>query len=1544
MKRIALLVIGLLAIALAALAQSEAEPGGESPSDSGFLVRQLENSLSGPGRTVRFENTRGVISSSARVGRITVADDAGVWLELNDVALDWSRLQLLRARLQVNSLSAASGTWFRLPQPQRQPGVVLPEAEARPFSLPQLPVSVEVRNVQVDRFTFGEPVFGQAADLALSGAVTLASGVLDSRLDVRRLDGPGGTLGLTAAFSNATRALNLDVALSEPAGGIAATLLRIEGRPALDLTLAGSGPLDNLDLTLALDADKTRLVDGTLGLRGTEAGLGFTVAVDGDISPLVPPDFRSFFGPGTIDVSGLRLADGGLRIDTARVKGPVLTLDGRLEAAPGFQLTRLDLTGQLGDPAAPPITLPVAGGATRLNGATLRVNFGESTLWDGLLVLDRFETGGIRMEDVTVSMGGRARDLADPEKRDVSLVLEGLATGVGSQDPRIAAALGNRLDFFADVGLPAEGPVNIRQAQLGGNGVSLFASGLVRDLAFDGRAAARLADLAVLRGLTGRDLSGALRLNLVGSASPLTRGFDMTFDGEGEALRLGQPRVDGLLAGTTRLSGRAVRDETGFRTEDLTITNPQMSLTSNGIYSTARTDIGFEARINDLAVVDPAASGALTARGSAAGAGRTIDLSLAADMPEGSLGGREVSGLALGFDGRIDGSDIAGSLNGGGSLGDQPLTMAGDIALAGSERKVSGLRIGLGPSQLAGDLVQSGSAPVIGQLTLTAPDLAPVAALALTEASGAVDADIRLSGEGTRQDAAIQARARNVAVAGTRIDDFTADLRVTDARGVPMAEGTVNGTGLAVAGLDIASLALTATQDTPERMDVVLDGRMTNGTLLDASGSLARPDASGLTATLATLNLRQEAGSATLTAPVTLEVAQTGTVTLSPLTLDFGDGMLTAVGSAGDTLDLALDVQTLPLALANGLRPELGLGGQVSGTARVTGPRASPDITFDLAGTGVTAAAARAAGLPPLEARATGRTEAGRRLALDASVSGSGLDGRLTGTAPLGDGALDLAVDLRSFPLQLVDRAAGQRGLSGTVSGTMQITGPLAAPRVAFDLAGTGLGDQMTRSSGIPAIDLTAAGAVAGNALTLDRAQARGAGGLSLDARGTVPFAGTGLDLRFEGSLPLSLADPFLADRAAQATGNLRLSGSASGSLQAPRLSGGASLAGGSFTDPGTNLRLQGVTAEATFEGDTVRLQSARADVVGGGAVTASGRIGLAPAAGFPTDFDVQMRGVRYTDGAFVTTVVTGDLNLAGTLRGTSTLSGVIDLGPTEISISSSLGGASTAIVDQVDHIRPPARVLETLSRARVDERDTASASQSRMLLDLRVRAPNQIFVRGRGLDAELGGELTIRGSTSDVQPVGQFDLRRGQIVLAAQRIEFTEGSLVLLGDLDPRINFQARTQSGDVVAIVTVTGRASSPDITFSSEPPLPQDEVLSRLLFNRATQNLTPFQAAQLASTAAELSGQGGPGILSQLRSSVGLDDLDVITTDTGGTAVQAGKYLDDNIYLDVQTGSDGITRAEIVLDLTDSVTARGSVSSEGDSTLGLFYERDY
>src|SRR5690606_25261059 len=310
----------------------------------------------------------------------------------------------------------------------------------------------------------------------------------------------------------------------------------------------------------------------------------------------------------------------------------------------------------------------------------------------------------------------------------------------------------------------------------------------------------------------------------------------------------------------------------------------------------------------------------------------------------------------------------------------------------------------------------------------------------------------------------------------------------------------------------------------------------------------------------------------------------------------------------------------------------------------------------------------------------------------------------------------------------------------------------------------------------------------------------------------------------------------------------------------------------------------------------------------------------------------------------FVATL-SGGLNLTGNLTGAPLLAGNVRIEEANITVPESLGGGAQLI--DVEHRRTPADVQRTLDRAKVNERTGIAGANAgpQLQLDVRVDAPNQIFIRGRGLDAEVGGSVRLTGPITAIQPVGAFTLIRGRLAILGQRVIFETGTVTLVGDLDPQLNFVARTEGDGITVFVTLSGRASAPDIAFSSNPTLPQDEVLSRLIFNRSMGELSPIQLAQLAAAAAELvGGGGGGGLVESLRGAAGLADLDVVTDDQGNVGVQAGTYLQDNVYLGVTAGANGQSKVTINLDVTEDLTVKGAAGQDGNTSLGVFFERDY
>jgi translocation and assembly module TamB len=260
-------------------------------------------------------------------------------------------------------------------------------------------------------------------------------------------------------------------------------------------------------------------------------------------------------------------------------------------------------------------------------------------------------------------------------------------------------------------------------------------------------------------------------------------------------------------------------------------------------------------------------------------------------------------------------------------------------------------------------------------------------------------------------------------------------------------------------------------------------------------------------------------------------------------------------------------------------------------------------------------------------------------------------------------------------------------------------------------------------------------------------------------------------------------------------------------------------------------------------------------------------------------------------------------------------------------------------------HVRPTPTAAARLALARQRQSAVSSGRPFSADLDLAITAQNRIFVRGRGINAELGGDLRLQGTSRDPIAIGAFELRRGRLDLIGRRIEFVRGRLDFTGDLTPSLDFLAETQAGDVTARIAVTGPAARPEFAFSSSPDLPQDEILSRILFQRPSGGLSAGQALQLAQTVAQLSGGTGSDAFESLRRSLGVDSLDINVGASGGPAVGVSRYISDNVRVGVRAGArpeeSGVT---VDVDLTRRLKAQGEVNSEGGSSVGLGFELEY
>ncbi|WP_163846501.1 translocation/assembly module TamB domain-containing protein [Pseudooceanicola aestuarii] len=1209
------------------------------------------------------------------------------------------------------------------------------------------------------------------------------------------------------------------------------------------------------------------------------------------------------------------LAGGGMDVDLAITR---TDRDGRfaIDAAfdPEAEALALDITltesegglaAKLMDlPGLPSVDLTIAGtGPLDDYRAELDLTTDGTPRLGGFVALQGQEDGGRRF---TADLGGDITALAAPDYRDflgtdIGLVVEGLRSADGALDITQLDLTSAALNLGGQIAVDAEGAPE--RFDLAGELVSPQGESRVTLPFGEGISLAR-ADLSlqydrsVSEAITGRivaeapDASGLsadqLALNLDGTLTPTDSDLNLRFDAAG--LSTG----DAALA---QALGRAIEgaahvtwgEDAPLRIADLSLTGESFSLKGDAILDQgeeqAALNITGRAELPRLA--NFAALSGTDLRGAA-----SLSIDIDAQLPSGVARVQaqgDVQDLALGVD-QLD-----------------PLLAP--------------------PAQLKLDVTRGTDGIELTVLRIGNEEIELTASGAIGDSDGAIDYALRLENAGIFTGAESGPLTLDGAV--RRIDR---GLRVT-ARGAgdELATG-VDAADKLLSGRSSLAFSLFAGDDRLLLEEALIT---TDELRLEASGDLSAPQRQvEFSARLANSALFTggEAGALEVDGTLTQQegrnrVSLTGGGTdlgigtpmvdnllegRTDLLVELvqGEGLLRldrarvendalTLSASGNLVDGARDV-TLTGTLNNSARPFGGRAGplNLSATARQDGADyvLSLDADGQAIGIGTPAVDDLLPGTSTLELRARytgdGALEVSRAefdgVALSASASGV-----------VADGGADLDLSAR-----LDDVARLTPGLSGPV--TISGSANAGAEATALNLSLTGPGGSQAR------------------------------------ATGQVGLPGGRVALEIEGTAPLALANAFIAPQSLGGMARFDLTMQGAPGLEA--LSGRISTTDARVVIPSASVVVERIAGDIALSGGQARL-NITADY-GGGAVRVTGPVGLSTP--YSAGLDIAVQNVLVERDGLVSTRLDGALRVAGPVTGGGRISGRIGLRDTELRIPAGGFGGQETIPD-IRHLGEPADSRTTRRRAGLTDADTTSAEGSGsgsagLGLDVLVAADDPIFLRGRGLDAELRGQLRLQGTTSEIRPVGQFELVRGRLDILTKRLDLAEGRLVMAGAFEPVIRLVAASTSGEYVIQIILDGPAGEPEVTFASTPELPEDEILSQLFFGRDLNSLSPLQAARLAVAVAELTGRGNGGVVGKLRENAGLDDLDIAQTEDGETALRAGKYINDNVYTQTEVTSSGETSLSINLDISDNVRAKGSVSSDGDTGLGLFFEKDY
>jgi translocation and assembly module TamB len=295
----------------------------------------------------------------------------------------------------------------------------------------------------------------------------------------------------------------------------------------------------------------------------------------------------------------------------------------------------------------------------------------------------------------------------------------------------------------------------------------------------------------------------------------------------------------------------------------------------------------------------------------------------------------------------------------------------------------------------------------------------------------------------------------------------------------------------------------------------------------------------------------------------------------------------------------------------------------------------------------------------------------------------------------------------------------------------------------------------------------------------------------------------------------------------------------------------------------------------------------------GGGSISFGGFVGFGQVLVYRLQADAQQVRVRWPQD--LSNTFSAKLALNGT-SSASTLSGTLTLNRTAINPRADLGQLVA--------------IAGNSSPLNEDENSYLRGLQFNVRIE---SSPTFEFSTALTQDLQAAVDLRLRGTPAQPILLGTIGVNEGEIQVFGNKYTVDRGEIRFLNPvkIEPTLDVQLETKARAIAVTVSFTGTPQKMNVSYSSDPPLQQSEIIALLAMGRDPNALGGLASAQTTDSSSGVAMAGG-GLLSQAISDqlsnrfqrfFGSSKVKIDPTMTGVDSLpQARLTLEQNVSKDI------------------------------------------